>query len=131
MPNINIKYKDVNGNEVVKKADVVTAYNKEGRKSIILEFGELDGENKVVQVIYDNATGTYQAVPDGEDWQNEKGNLVACLRDQLPLEEYINMENPEETILVNISREDNKIGHPLALREANYLNIKGNYQKQC
>jgi len=80
-------------------------------------------------VIYDNATGTYQAVPDGEDWQNEKGNLVACLRDQLPLEEYINMENPEETILVNISREDNKIGHPLALREANYLNIKGNYQK--
>ena len=129
MPNINIKYKDVNGNEVVKKADVVTAYNKEGRKSIVLEFGELDGENKVVQVIYDNATGTYQAVPDGEDWQNEKGNLVACLRDQLPLEEYINMENPEETILVNISREDNKIGHPLALREANYLNIKGNYQK--
>jgi len=36
MPNINIKYKDVNGNEVVKKADVVTAYNKEGRKSIVL-----------------------------------------------------------------------------------------------
>lgn len=127
MPNINIKYKD--GNEVVKKADVVTAYNKDGRKSIVLEFGELDGENKVVQVIYDNATGTYQAVPDGEDWHSEKGNLVACLRDQLPLEEYIDIENTEETILVNISREDNKIGHPLALREANYLNIKGNYQK--
>ena len=126
MTSTNIKYLDTNGNEVVKEASVVAAFND----NIVLEFGEVEGENKVVQVIYDNATGTYQAVPDsqekGSKWYESKDKLVKILKDQLSLEEY---KSVPETIHVNITREDKKIGHPLALREANYMSIKANYEK--
>lgn len=126
MASTKIKYLDTNRNEVVKEASVVAAFND----SIVLEFGEVEGENKVVQVIYDKESGTYQAVPEGSEkgtkWYKSKDKMVKVLKDQLPIEEY---KDVPEVINVTIVREDGKVGHPIALREANYLAIKGNYEK--
>lgn len=126
MASTKIKYLDANRNEVVKEASVVAAFND----SIVLEFGEVEGENKVVQVIYDKESGTYQAVPEGSEkgtkWYESKDKMVKVLKDQLPIEEY---KEVPEVVNVTIVREDGKVGHPIALREANYLAIKGNYEK--